>query len=549
MDPDQPCPSGSYGKAGWKKTQYKKVSYWKEAIDNNIGDTIICSDVDIQFLKKTKPFLIKKIKKFDILFQSNNTKNEICSGFFICKCSARVSKFMDIVLNKLKESINIPGAGEQHIMQLLLKDKSLCNLNYGTLPRNRFWSPGFKYKNLKTLDICSKIMVHHANWTEGVELKLDQLNHVKNSQLINAQQEKKLKPNSIKLNKADKSSTRIALCMSSLLRNFSESSYSYIARIINSLPDNTDFIGNFPDKNTSKSSIKALKKLKPLFNRFEIKFQKDPEFSKKELSMDQNMCRQRHGIEGNLNQWSSMKQCCSMIEGIESQEGFEYDWVIWSRPDLHFFNSLDNISNLSNKNIYFPAHDNHLMGLNDRFCMGSSANVKKRMNILDFFLNEWYEWSLENSSQLTWSNIHNEFQWNPELVLKHYINKLKLNDKKINLCFGKLREYFLTIVPFWHSIHGSTLTGLHCGEDIVNFEVLNKIQTFHQYKTSMNGLWHAVNILEDTSLMRNFPDINAKILGSHSIEGKLIDKELINPQSFIKSILRSIDNKILNIKY
>ena len=54
-----------------------------------------------------------------------------------------------------------------------------------------------------------------------------------------------------------------------------------------------------------------------------------------------------------------------MKQEIESKAGEKYDWVIWMRPDLHFFNSLENLNNLDASTLYSPAHDNHLGGIMD----------------------------------------------------------------------------------------------------------------------------------------------------------------------------------------
>ena len=63
MDPDQPCPSGSYGKAGWKKTQYKKVGFFKNFEPYNwyIGTGEYLDDFKSEVQQKTISHL-KKLK-------------------------------------------------------------------------------------------------------------------------------------------------------------------------------------------------------------------------------------------------------------------------------------------------------------------------------------------------------------------------------------------------------------------------------------------------------------------------------------------------------
>jgi hypothetical protein len=49
--------TGEYCKSGWRETQYNKVLFWIDCIKENMGDLIVCSDVDVQFLEKTFDYL------------------------------------------------------------------------------------------------------------------------------------------------------------------------------------------------------------------------------------------------------------------------------------------------------------------------------------------------------------------------------------------------------------------------------------------------------------------------------------------------------------
>ena len=97
--------------------------------------------------------------------------------------------------------------------------------------------------------------------------------------------------------------------------------------------------------------------------------------------------------------------------------------------------------------MHFPAHDNHLHGLYDRFCMGNSDHMIERMNIYDYFTKKWYNETHDKEKLLTWNPYREAYVWNPELCLKHYIKELKFKNKKLNICSGKLRERFLLEFP------------------------------------------------------------------------------------------------------
>ena len=230
------------------------------------------------------------------------------------------------------------------------------------------------------------------------------------------------------------------------------------------------------------------------------------------------MANQRSGIEGNLLQWKSMKSCASLLKSTQESNGYDYEWVIWSRPDLYFFNNLDNINALNNKFLYLPAHDNHLKGLNDRFCMGSFADVYNRMHIYDYFVHKWYPKYNNNKKYLIKNKSTKKYCWNPELVLKHFLQKeLKIKTKKLNLCFGKIRHKFYVTAPFWHSIYSTNLTFKECKDDIVNDYVLYLVNKFPQYQQYQQSPWPIVNILDD-QIMFNYPDRVKENLNNVPIE-------------------------------
>ena len=102
--------------------------------------------------------------------------------------------------------------------------------------------------------------------------------------------------------------------------------------------------------------------------------------------MNENMPSQRNGHKGNS---LSMKKCALLAENVQASNEVKQDWVIWSRPDIFFFNFLENILEIDNKFLYFPSHDNHLLGLYDRFCMG--PRIQFTMLIFDYFSQTWYE--------------------------------------------------------------------------------------------------------------------------------------------------------------
>ena len=183
-----------------------------------------------------------------------------------------------------------------------------------------------------------------------------------------------------------------------------------------------------------------------------------------------------------------------MKRQIETKAKEKYDWVIWLRPDLYFFNSLENLNNLKTPALYIPAHDNHLGGLMDRFAMGDSSSMDSRMDILNYFVKEWYL-KYHSDESKTFKRPDVSLQWNPELVLKSLIaEKLKIPAKKLNLCSGKTRDDNFVSVPFWHEVYGNDFCGMSCPEDIVNPEVLRKVHKYENVRSKNGSTWFEVQI-------------------------------------------------------
>lgn len=497
----QICKSAEFQSSGWRETQYNKVLFWMSAIQDNMGDLIVCSDVDVQFLGSSKSLIQNISGRNDLVFQKNNVSGDICSGFFVCRCSYKTYNFFEIVAKRLKAIMHLDGGGEQYVIHELLKE-GWHGLRIGRLDRSKFWCPGKHYEDLKSLNISTDMIVHHANWTKGIDNKIEQLQYLKSFVL---QSESPYEPiQNTESTTIIKGKPRIAVCLSSLLRDFDVFSISFVSRLLKSLPSKPDLIGHFPKSSKTKYNAKILKSFDKYINSSCIVFEDDPDLGSKILSMKENMAFQRSDIKGNLLQWYSLKKCADLLKSLHSENN--YDWVIWSRPDLYYFNNLDNILNLDHKYYYTSAHDNHLGGINDRFCIGNFQNVYNRMNIYDYFTKEWYPKYHNNKRYLKFNPATEEYCWNPEIVLKCLLkNKLKLKIKKLDFCFGKIRNKFYVTTPFWYEIYSTERTINTCKDDIINHSVLNFINNLKQYKQYEHSPWPFVNILDDT-IMFHHPD-------------------------------------------
>jgi len=194
----QLCPSATFRQNGWRETQQRKLEYWMQAIEENMGDMIACSDVDAQFFGQTVAVLTSLLQNKDVLFQLNTpNRNEglLCSGFLACQCNKVTHAFFRCILDGLRKEtyigeqsgINALLGGLPHSKQPhTLYDSTVhgktditgtpLSIRWGTIPGHLFWSPMYAYSRLEEVYIpSSTILFHHATWTHGVDNKIAQL--------------------------------------------------------------------------------------------------------------------------------------------------------------------------------------------------------------------------------------------------------------------------------------------------------------------------------------------------------------------------------------
>src|SRR3989339_7040 len=185
-DFSQNCPSARFLENGWEKIIDRKIDMLIGAIKENWNDIFIFSDVDVQFFGETEKTLLEELGDRDILFQKNRSNpletESICTGFFILRANSRTLQLWEEV-RKIREQ-NPEFIGCQAALNYVIKNEK--ELQWGFLSEC-FWSPGVDYGKKNWLwepgmnfEIPKNILLHHANWTRGVENKIKQLEYVKN---------------------------------------------------------------------------------------------------------------------------------------------------------------------------------------------------------------------------------------------------------------------------------------------------------------------------------------------------------------------------------
>lgn len=184
----QACPSGLYCSSGWYSTMTEKVRYVIQACQENHGKIFIYSDCDVQFLGPFIDSATLELEDYDIACQDDvypyENRNTYCAGFFICRSSDKTIKFFNTILNRLTKRKHVEGELYDDQNELnrnlhLVKHKPLSHKFYTIAQTtNALWDNNYDIEN-----IPSNILVHHANWTHGVENKIKLLNLIKSKQL------------------------------------------------------------------------------------------------------------------------------------------------------------------------------------------------------------------------------------------------------------------------------------------------------------------------------------------------------------------------------
>ena len=191
---DQGSGEGSWETESFNNAVTQKTKIIADFIEKHQGELIIWADVDIQFFRPIIPELERLMQSGeDMLFQRGcHTAEEVCTGFFICRCTKKTLRFWRTV-QFLMHLYNCKH--DQYAANLLLgnywgrKDLGLgrfigniFRIEWRYLP-DSFYSPGSNYSMIwepgDLLTIPENIYLHHANWTVGIENKIAQFRYVR----------------------------------------------------------------------------------------------------------------------------------------------------------------------------------------------------------------------------------------------------------------------------------------------------------------------------------------------------------------------------------
>ena len=203
--------NGLWSSPSFNTAIYDKTKFIMQQVAKNQGNMLLWADVDIQFFAPVIPKLEELMGDNDMIFQRDcHLYEEICTGFFVTKCTRKTLAFWYLayllVISKkyliwltrgkfLYKYINMMN--DQRAVNVLLgifakppigkRRKNILGIRWQYLP-DMFYCPGVNYSQIwkpgDTLNLPENMLIHHANWTLGIDHKIAQLEYVKNAVLL-----------------------------------------------------------------------------------------------------------------------------------------------------------------------------------------------------------------------------------------------------------------------------------------------------------------------------------------------------------------------------
>lgn len=176
---------GSYREPAWSRAILTKSDVILTAIRENPDRPFVYSDVDVQFFRPAAGSLLKALANHDIAMQQDDRAGMLCTGFFVARGSDRLLELWQ----RVRAAATAEGR-DQRAFQELVREEDAVRItrlpevffgaglgirqppDYDAEASFRLWEPG------NPIEIPEDIIMHHANWTIGLERKIAQLEYV-----------------------------------------------------------------------------------------------------------------------------------------------------------------------------------------------------------------------------------------------------------------------------------------------------------------------------------------------------------------------------------
>lgn len=188
----QHCATASFESPGWKETMRDKSTCFYEKIKECKDDEIFMFiDPDIQFFKDFYEDIITRMSNLDILWQ-NDVIGGVNTGFFAVRNNKQTRAFFKTVLDNLdSQQFSQEQVLANYLLQNIAQFPSIA-VRWAFMPA-AYWTYGHVAASPNKFGACrgswtpqsedftvpKDIIIHHANWTAGIDNKLKLLDIVK----------------------------------------------------------------------------------------------------------------------------------------------------------------------------------------------------------------------------------------------------------------------------------------------------------------------------------------------------------------------------------
>lgn len=174
--------NGSYNTYGFRQSTSDKLKVIIQSIDDNKGERIIYSDPDVQFFDGFRDDILKYKEiepDVDVFCQCDTPKCPenviLCTGFMVIKCNDITKKAFSDALEHIDKFEH-----DQYAFNYFARK----TLNWRTFPEDKYYTIAYNTGNAvwngeEYTGIPKNILMHHANWTVGVQNKIKLLEYIK----------------------------------------------------------------------------------------------------------------------------------------------------------------------------------------------------------------------------------------------------------------------------------------------------------------------------------------------------------------------------------
>lgn len=172
----QTAPSGAFMSHGWLDTMDIKLDVILSAIEENMGEKFIFSDVDVQFFKPFLGVVEDELNVVDITCQED--RGTMCAGFFGCCGNQKTMDLFKLIKqhfrNLSNDQVALNHFGSKVVYSLLNKDQFYTIGNFILNPNGTsIWDGHSEVIPPKDM------LIHHANYVVGSGDKLRLLEMVR----------------------------------------------------------------------------------------------------------------------------------------------------------------------------------------------------------------------------------------------------------------------------------------------------------------------------------------------------------------------------------